>query len=78
MFVAARRAGVTYAASSLGGYTLFAGSAQVLAGLATTFHTGAAHAIGVDAVVKPITALRMYIGRPAPWWTVNPVVSVST
>ncbi|KAI0089202.1 hypothetical protein BDY19DRAFT_889764 [Irpex rosettiformis] len=74
----AHRAGVTYATSSLGKYTIFSGPQQIIAGLATTFRTGAAHALEAGAVVKPVTALRMYIGRPSPWLTVTPIVSVST
>ncbi|KAI0692573.1 hypothetical protein BC835DRAFT_1416500 [Cytidiella melzeri] len=74
----AHRAGVTFATSSLGKTSLFGGSTVIIAGLATTFRTAASHALESRAVIKPVTALRMYIGHPAPWITVAPVVSVST
>lgn len=74
----AHRAGVTYATSSLGKSSLFGGPTSLIAGLATTFRTGAAHALEFNAVIKPITALHIYIGRSYPYRAYLPGVSVST
>ncbi|KAI0340770.1 hypothetical protein BDW22DRAFT_1359586 [Trametopsis cervina] len=74
----AHRAGVTYATTSPGKSSLFAGPTTIIAGLATTFRTGASHALEANAIVKPITSLHIYIGRATPWVTLYPIVSVST
>ena len=74
----AHRAGVTYATTSLMKTTLFGGASSIIGGLATTFRTGSAHALESNAIVKPITALQIHIGRAAPWRGVLPDVSVST
>lgn len=74
----AHRSGVTYATSSLGKFMGFSGPEQVIAGLAATFRTAASHALEDNAVIKPITALRMYVARPVPHDGVMPQVAVST
>lgn len=74
----AHRAGVTYATSTLGRSVLFGGAGSFIAGLGTTFRTGAAHALEPNAVLKPVTALHVYIGRPFPFRGAIPPVSVST
>ncbi|KAI0638507.1 composite domain of metallo-dependent hydrolase [Trametes polyzona] len=61
----AHRAGVTYATTS------FARSPVVLrgkfmGGLSATFRTGAPHALDRTAIIKPITALHISIGRQPP------------
>lgn len=74
----ARRAGVTYATSSLSKTTLFGGASTLIGGLAVTFRTGAEHALQPDAIVKPIAALQVHVGRAAPWRGTLPALSVST
>ncbi|GJE84554.1 composite domain of metallo-dependent hydrolase [Phanerochaete sordida] len=74
----ARRAGVTYATTALGETTLFGGASTLIGGLAVTFRTGAAHALQPDAIVKPVAALQVHVGRAAPWRGSLAPVSVST
>ncbi|PSR73697.1 hypothetical protein PHLCEN_2v10616 [Hermanssonia centrifuga] len=74
----AHRAGVTYATSSLLKSTLFAGPSSFIGGLATTFRTGANHALEAGAIVKPATALHLSMGRTEPYIATVPIVSVST
>lgn len=57
----AHRAGVTYATSSLGKSSLFGGPTSLIAGLATTFRTGAAHALEFNAVIKPFDSSATYV-----------------
>jgi hypothetical protein len=77
-FRVAHRAGVTYATSSLAKMTLFGGATTYIGGLATTFRTGAAHALEPAAIVRPVSALQIHIGRAAPYFGILPGVSVST
>ncbi|OCH94307.1 hypothetical protein OBBRIDRAFT_789441 [Obba rivulosa] len=63
----AHRSGVTYATSHLAKSSLFGGSNAVLGGLSTTFRTGAFNGFEDGALVKPITALHLVVGRPTPY-----------
>ncbi|EMD40496.1 hypothetical protein CERSUDRAFT_130402 [Gelatoporia subvermispora B] len=63
----AHRSGVIYATSHLAKSSLFGGSNVVLGGLSTTFRTGAANGLEDGAVVKPITALHLIVGRATPY-----------
>ncbi|THH28414.1 hypothetical protein EUX98_g5775 [Antrodiella citrinella] len=74
----AHRAGVTYATSSPAKSNFLFGPESIISGLATTFRTGAAHALDTNAIVKDITALHIQIAHPAPYIAAMPPVSVST
>ena len=74
----AYRAGVTYATSSLFKSTLFGGPVNLLGGLAVTFRTGAAHALDLGAIIRPVSALHLTIARATPYRPLAPPVSVST
>ena len=50
----------------------------MVGGLATTFRTSAAHALEPGAIVRPISALQIHIGRAAPYRGTLGGVSVST
>lgn len=74
----ARQAGVSYATTSLTKGTLFGGASALFGGLSVTFRTGATHALEHGAIVKPITALHINVGRAAPLRGTLQPVSVST
>ncbi|KAL0949372.1 hypothetical protein HGRIS_009441 [Hohenbuehelia grisea] len=61
----AHRSGVTIGTSSLM-RSLFSGGSPVIAGLSTTFRTGAMHAMERGAVVQSVAALHVAIGKPNP------------
>lgn len=50
----------------------------MLGGLAVTFRTGAAHALDLAAIVRPVSALHIAISRATPYRPLAPPVSVST
>ncbi|KAH8094912.1 hypothetical protein BXZ70DRAFT_343845 [Cristinia sonorae] len=62
----AHKNGVTYATSSLGKVSVLGGPQNIVSGLATTFRTGAAHALDENAIVKEITAIHLMFGRSDP------------
>ncbi|KAL7282640.1 hypothetical protein ACG7TL_004113 [Trametes sanguinea] len=61
----AHRAGVTYATTSFVKSPLFL-RGKLIGGLSTTFRSGAPHALERTAIIKPVTALHVSIGRVPP------------
>ncbi|KAI9064852.1 composite domain of metallo-dependent hydrolase [Trametes sanguinea] len=73
----AHRAGVTYATTSFVKSPLFLRD-RLIGGLSTTFRTGAPHALERTAIIKPVTALHVSVGRAAPVSYAPQTASVST
>ncbi|KAI9000710.1 composite domain of metallo-dependent hydrolase [Trametes punicea] len=61
----AHRAGVTYATTSFVRSPLFF-RGTLMGGLSATFRTGAPHALERTAIIKPVTALHVSVGRAPP------------
>ena len=61
----AHRAGVTYATTSFVRPAAFS-RGNFMGGLSATFRTGATNGMERAAIIKPVTALHVSIGRPAP------------
>ncbi|EIW61570.1 composite domain of metallo-dependent hydrolase [Trametes versicolor FP-101664 SS1] len=73
----AHRAGVTYATTSFSRSPVFLRD-QFMGGLSATFRTGAPHALDRTAIIKPITALHVSIGRAPPISFAPSAASLST
>ncbi|KAI0371545.1 composite domain of metallo-dependent hydrolase [Pilatotrama ljubarskyi] len=73
----AHRAGVTYATTSFVRSPLFLRD-KFMGGLSATFRTGAPHALDRTAIIKPITALHVSIGRAPPASYHSETASLST
>ncbi|KAH9855025.1 composite domain of metallo-dependent hydrolase [Lenzites betulinus] len=73
----AHRAGVTYATTSFARSPVFLRD-KFMGGLSATFRTGAPHALDRTAIIKPITALHVAIGRAPPVSYSPHSVSLST
>jgi len=74
----AHRSGVTVATVSLAKKDIVGAGSSIIAGLSTTFRTGAANAMQRGAIVQEVAALHVVIGRPHPLsWTRKTSASVS-
>ncbi len=73
----AHRAGVTYATTSFVRSPVFLRD-QFMGGLSATFRTGAPHALDRTAIIKPVTALHVSIGRAPPISFTPNAASLST
>ncbi|KAI0355379.1 composite domain of metallo-dependent hydrolase [Trametes cingulata] len=73
----AHRAGVTYSTTSFARSPLFLRD-KFMGGLSATFRTGAPNALDRTAVIKPVTALHIAIGRAPPASFHPQVPSLST
>ncbi|KAI0751107.1 composite domain of metallo-dependent hydrolase [Daedaleopsis nitida] len=72
----AHRAGVTYATTSFVRPAAFS-RGSFMGGLSATLRTGAHHGMERAAIIKPVTALHVVIGRPAPVSPGYPGMSMS-
>ncbi|KAI0832753.1 composite domain of metallo-dependent hydrolase [Trametes gibbosa] len=73
----AHRAGVTYATTSFARSPVFLRD-KFMGGISATFRTGAPHALERTAIIKPLTALHVSIGRAPPISYTPQAVSLST